>query len=99
MAPINKTFFGNFMGTYFISRQASHFQGPAGKMKMRKKNQFSLFFSFCCYSRKSIFLIQLILKNIKPTLWPENRIQIDSLDSHQHGKKIMGLDEITQSIL
>ena len=29
MAPINKTFFGNFMGTYFISRQASHFQGPA----------------------------------------------------------------------
>ena len=38
-------------------------------------------------------------ENIKPTLWPENRIQIDSLDSHQHGTKIMGLDEITQSIL
>ena len=46
MAPINKTFFGNFMGTYFISRQASHFQGPAGKMKMRQKKTFSLFFSF-----------------------------------------------------
>ena len=88
------------MGTYFISRQASHFQGPAGKMKMRqKKTNFLCSSLFCCYSRKSIFLIQLILKNIKPTLWPENRIQIDSLDSHQHGKKIMGLDEITQSIL
>ena len=98
MAPINKTFFGNFMGTYFISRQASHSQGP-GKMKVRQETNFVCSSHFCCYSQKSIFLIQLILKNIKPTLWPENRIQIDSLDSHQHGRKIMGLDDITQSIL
>ena len=98
MAPINKTFFGNFMGIYFILRQVSRFQGP-GKMKMRQETNFLCSQFFFCYSQKSIFLIQLILKNIKPTLWPENRIQIDSLDSHQHGRKIMGLDEITQSIL